>query len=740
MPRISSAPPRARKDVLDARPNNKRIRSSPHSTSRRVKADAPKPELVIVIDSSDDDIEGAGDDAGDDGSEFEMVIDSSDDDFKYNGDDADDDSDADDDGCAGFSDDGGEIDNVDDPEDPSALQGLASLEEDMAYAECMLEGTGITLEHVLFDLVIAIPLIDLPPLQRAAYGLMSADSIRVTLQLTQGYRRTSPKPVVFVRHGDPKVGTGIETSSIRAHAGFPIGLKLTHTALSFCDDRWGSNRGEGFLSDLALLLNDRLLNAGNTCMMCDEDLPFPGLKPTVCDRELCSYQLDHLGLGADLSLFDSDHRVADLLISAAVAACKDTKRRAVSPMATPVNPANGKHYSDQQLGRLLDQFPSAELLRDLGPERENFLKQNDQSAPFVVGWLFATNRAHIVSLNQERHISQMQTPHQFQIHTCTRKHAEKFEALRAKHGSLWAFHGSSMSNWHNILRQNLKNASNTQMMSAGAAYGEGVYLAASSVTSATYSSSSPAWDKSAFGTSPKCLALVEVANSSRVHHHQGGNIIVANDEDCVMLRQLFVYPTGHMPTVSAKSIAPARYKNQTTIAYGSTFEEVQENGRLLVTSDDYFWDIEEVVQSIKAKNGLFINPYNNLPFGQRDVGLIMNHPSGAGKELASIEAKNEELKKHISPEVLSHLRTVGNVCCTDNSPDFAPAMKAISELNEWLKDRPARERDALARVPFQVTDSHTRIPFRNTVTHALELVISGGECTHRFGDFLLQIK
>jgi hypothetical protein len=604
----------------------------------------------------------------------------------------------------------------------------------------MLENTDITLQHVLYDLIITIPLVDLPPLQRAAYGLMNPDPIRITLQLTHGYRRSSPKPVVFVRHGDPKTGPGIETSSIRAHPGFPLGLKLTQTALNFFKDRWESNRGEGFLSDLALRLSDRLLNAGNTCMMCDEDLPFPGLKPTVCDRDLCSYQLDHLGLGADLSLFDTDHKVADLLISAAVAACNDIHRQAVSKIATPIHRTTSEHYTPLELGRLLNSLPSAEILHDAGPTRETFLKQNNVNAPFVAGWVFATNRAHIVSLEEEKHIQQMGTPHQFQIHTCTRKHAEKFEALRAQHGSFFAFHGSSMSNWHNILRQNLKNASKTPMMSAGAAYGEGVYLAASSSLSATYSRASSAWENSSFGTNPICLALVEVANSSRVHHHAGGSVIVANDENCVMLRQLFIYPAGGIPAVAAKDIAQARFKNQTTIAYGSTFEEVQESGKLLVTSDDYFWDIDEVVQSIKAKNGLFINPYNNLPFSQHDVNLIMKHPSGAGDELARIEIENAKLKANISSTVISRLRTVGAVCVRDNSEDFATAMGAISELSEWLKGRPAHERDALARVPFQATDSHTRIPFRNTVTHALELVISGGECTHRFGDFLSQIK
>jgi hypothetical protein len=43
----------------------------------------------------------------------------------------------------------------------------------------------------------------------------------------------------------------------------------------------------------------------------------------------------------------------------------------------------------------------------------------------------------------------------------------RFEDLSQRHGSFFAFHGSSMSNWHNIIRENLKNASNTPLLSAG---------------------------------------------------------------------------------------------------------------------------------------------------------------------------------------------------------------------------------------------------------------------------------
>lgn len=39
------------------------------------------------------------------------------------------------------------------------------------------------------------------------------------------------------------------------------------------------------------------------------------------------------------------------------------------------------------------------------------------------------------------------------------------------------FHGSGINNWYSIVRNGLRNLSNTGMMTAGAAYGAGIYSA-----------------------------------------------------------------------------------------------------------------------------------------------------------------------------------------------------------------------------------------------------------------------
>jgi len=50
-----------------------------------------------------------------------------------------------------------------------------------------------------------------------------------------------------------------------------------------------------------------------------------------------------------------------------------------------------------------------------------------------------------------------------------------FQTRKRQKGSKFLFHGSALENWYSILRNGLRNLSNSHMMTAGAAYGQGIY-------------------------------------------------------------------------------------------------------------------------------------------------------------------------------------------------------------------------------------------------------------------------
>lgn len=88
---------------------------------------------------------------------------------------------------------------------------------------------------------------------------------------------------------------------------------------------------------------------------------------------------------------------------------------------------------------------------------------------------------------QETRIQALQTPLQYLLLSAPPEQEEAFQKLKLQHGSDFCFHGSPPANWHCILRQGLKNASGTSLMTSGQAHGPGIYLARDSSTSAGYS-------------------------------------------------------------------------------------------------------------------------------------------------------------------------------------------------------------------------------------------------------------
>jgi hypothetical protein len=67
-----------------------------------------------------------------------------------------------------------------------------------------------------------------------------------------------------------------------------------------------------------------------------------------------------------------------------------------------------------------------------------------------------TNRYHFSLIPQEHQIKNVDTKYQYFIkHEDIVKHVN-FKQLRAKHGSIFAFHGSPQENWHSILRSGLQ--------------------------------------------------------------------------------------------------------------------------------------------------------------------------------------------------------------------------------------------------------------------------------------------
>jgi poly [ADP-ribose] polymerase 6/8 len=147
--------------------------------------------------------------------------------------------------------------------------------------------------------------------------------------------------------------------------------------------------------------------------------------------------------------------------------------------------------------------------------------------------------------------------------------------LKAKHGSVFAFHGSSSENWHSILRNGLKNASGSKLQVNGAAYGSGIYLSPNAATSFGYcrmynqgaGAVGSSNNRFLSGNQINCIAVCEVIDHDI---KKSGSIWVMPHEDHVVTRFFFVYTNQDTSNAQNTDTMSQEFRKQALAAMGQT--------------------------------------------------------------------------------------------------------------------------------------------------------------------------
>eukprot|EP01128_Nolandella_sp_AFSM9_P012155 TRINITY_DN9006_c0_g1_i1.p1 TRINITY_DN9006_c0_g1~~TRINITY_DN9006_c0_g1_i1.p1 ORF type:complete len:621 (-),score=141.58 TRINITY_DN9006_c0_g1_i1:352-2187(-) len=318
-----------------------------------------------------------------------------------------------------------------------------------------------------------------------------------------------------------------------------------------------------YLVDVALFILDSIKDAPKKCIVCGVTQPLPLLKPVACSQPLCNFQQIDLGLGVSLDA-ELRHRpsVVDLLISLTYAATSRGDRLVPFPVLE-ASKFDKKSFTSTKIKiedgdmaavrKLLDKCPAVKKLSVWA--NKNTLRDECDTISILLypllRWIVATNKSHLKTLQQNLPI----TPkHQFVLKSTPPEKEMKFQVLKEKHGSFFAWHGSPIANWHAILRTGLKNMSGTKGQAHGQAYGPGIYLAKDSQTSLGYSrnASGPRWKHSIYNSNFNCIVLCEVINMGSdskciggVHrpkcsHNKSAPYYRIEAEDCIVTRFYFV--------------------------------------------------------------------------------------------------------------------------------------------------------------------------------------------------------
>ena len=326
---------------------------------------------------------------------------------------------------------------------------------------------------------------------------------------------------------------------------------------------------------------------GNLCVVCGRRQEHIGLRPVPCNSKACNVLFDEHGTGADLRDIYSKPVVADLLISMASAASRCIDRRDSLFQCMPINLLRKEKADVTQASEQIDWLQMQQIFHALPSVASLAGEPNLMTSFFDIGlhggmtkfsllrWILNNYRGHLMQLQQADQFPAMGTDYQFRLCADDPSKEASFMRLKDKYGSKFLFHGSPFYNWHCILREGLKNMSGSWLMSTGAEYGCGIYLAENTGISKSHCDykdhlATPAYSNSTLvfpvlGRSSRCIALCEVIDHP-LHKKAmyGGafgyfgdshcDIRIVSDADNIITRYLFVYRGAAIPLIEASAL------------------------------------------------------------------------------------------------------------------------------------------------------------------------------------------
>ena len=321
-----------------------------------------------------------------------------------------------------------------------------------------------------------------------------------------------------------------------------------------------------FFYNLLFYLRDRIQNCTNYCYICYKRHTVDSVRLRPCSAEICEFRFEEIsGVSLYAEISNNPEFVLLDLSLAAESAASGRSHTVFEPFPSFLLKKNqirgksgflsGKYSTDmdqnkdiQKLKELAAHMPVISTLKTLTQDEiscRDFISSqipNGIEVYKLMRYIVATNRLNLIQLKEEDCISKLKDGiSQYLVTNHPPETLKQFANRKKKHGSFFAFHGSAIENWYSILRNGIRNLSNTHMMTAGAAYGAGVYCAENFNTSLGYCrfgvSSPGTWPYSIL-QGKACMAIIEVIKQEKFNKGSG-IYVVQNDKD-IIIRYLLI--------------------------------------------------------------------------------------------------------------------------------------------------------------------------------------------------------
>lgn len=186
---------------------------------------------------------------------------------------------------------------------------------------------------------------------------------------------------------------------------------------------------------------------------------------------------------------------------------------------------------------ILKQCPSVLVLKDISSEG------GEEHLKFILDTIHPKLYKLLLFILCENTIRIVYRKKQFKLITKDTVYGNNFQTSKKKyHNSkiLKLFHGSGLQNWYSILKNGLKNYSNTTHQVNGAAYGNGIYFSSSNAMSYVYSMRHRClqpekfiWLNSKTITNPNACVLIDCDVIQSKNWEKQSKIFVVTDEKLI---------------------------------------------------------------------------------------------------------------------------------------------------------------------------------------------------------------
>ena len=378
--------------------------------------------------------------------------------------------------------------------------------------------------------------------------------------IAMGYPKNQVKEAVSISKGNEELAIEyLDTENVSKYSG------------EFSNDIITCNN---FFYNMLFYLRDRLQNCTNYCFICYKRHLVDSVRLRPCSSEMCEFRFEEISGVSVFAEITSNSNLVSLDVSFAAEAITSVRNATVfepfpsfllkqSQMRGKSGFLSGQSYSSemdsnkdiQLLRQLITAMPNLNTIKtsciDEITCRDFITSQCPDGLMMykLIRYVIATNRLNLIKLEPASLIKGFGEDIEQYIVTNHPPETEKSFAERKKAaGSFYAFHGSAIENWYSILRNGIRNLSNTHMMTAGAAYGPGVYCAENIATSFGYcrfTNNSCVWPYSQLSNPPKaCMAIIEVINKEK--NKKSPQIYVVGDDKDLIIRYMLIFPGSSM--------------------------------------------------------------------------------------------------------------------------------------------------------------------------------------------------